>query len=323
MKKRIIISCVFALILTCLAVNMTFSQSPSIVIKGRVTDSQTDKPIADASVKYKQPGQGDYSRGVITDSEGNYSISVSSLLFNAKGVIFTMEASADGYYLKEIEIILKEGSNSIDIRLDKIKIPITREFKINHRDPNEIFQLLQPYINNQYGKASISEKLKTIVVTDLPEQLETIQQKISSYDVPLKRIWVEVKLIKATGNSQEKPTYSQEIEGIAKQLNTLFKFSHYELVGRADAMGLEGSALQFSASPDPSPMSLFTVSTIVEYFDNVIKLDKLQIQTYPKPSNLTTTVNVGNGETVILGASQGGDPQQGSLITVVTAKVVE
>jgi|GEM_PF-4816416 len=42
----------------------------------------------------------------------------------------------------------------------------------------------------------------------------------------------------------------------------------------------------------------------------------------PQRSDLNTSVNIKNGETLMLGASRG-DLQKGSLITVVTARVVE
>ena len=317
MKKRIVINNILGFIFLCLTVNVAFTQSP--VIKGQVTDSQTDKPIVDAIIKYKHSDQDTYQGGALTDSLGNYTLYNRSLI-GLLGTIVKMETSADGYYPKEIEIFLIERTNTVNVELNKIGIPITREFQIKHRDSKEIFELIQPYIHRQYGKASVSEKFRTIVVTDLPEQLEKIEQKILSYDIPLKNIWVEVKIIEATGNGQEEPTYSQEIEGIAKQLNALFKFSHYELVGHADAMGLEGSTLRFSipviAASTP-PFLSNPVEIRLEYFDNVIRLNGLSM------SNLTTTVNIPNGETVILGASRQRTPVEGSLITVVTAKVVE
>ncbi len=316
MKKNIMIKSTLSFILLCLIMNTAFSQTERV--RGSIKDFQTDMPIPDAIVKYKRLGQ-EESRGVTTNSQGNYEFSTP---YPPESII-SMEVSADGYYPRQIEIIIKPGSNNIDIQLIQIEIPITREFKIQYRDPNEIFRLIQPYIDNRYGSASLSEGLRTIVVTNPSRQLETIEQKILSYDVPLKKIWLEIKLIEATGNDQEKPTYSKEIEEIAQQLNALFKFTHYELIGRANAMGLEGSVLQFANSPDETTAGLFSVHTTLEYFDNTIKLNNLNIRTrLPRIIDLITTVNVGNGETVILGASRS-DPQQGSLITVVTAKVVE
>ncbi len=130
-------------------------------------------------------------------------------------------------------------------------------------------------------------------------------------------------ILRASKNGDEKQKYSKDIEKIVKKLKSLFKFEKYQVAGKVDGLGLEGSPVRFESAATLPFLGQIGVQTTIGYADEIIKLNDLSVRTSSKQGNiLATTVNIGNGETVILGAS-GGDQSQGTLITVITAKVIE
>ena len=198
-----------------------------------------------------------------------------------------------------------------------------KDFKIHYRKPMEIFRMIQPYLDKVKNKPVVSTEFKTLSVSGTAEELKKIASLIQKYDTPLKQIWLEVILIQATGNGGNKPEYSKEIEPIVKKLKSLFRFGKYSVVGRTYAIGLEGSDLKFSSGNTGSSRYFFTGQAHLGYTDGFITLDNFNISVMgPTQSGLSTSVNIANGSTVILGASHG-NLQEGALITVVTAKVVK
>jgi len=290
-------------------------------ITGKVTEYGSEKPIKNAKVKYKYASQSNYESGTYTNDKGTFLTNV--LRTNA---VVKLIISAKGYVEEYEEAIVTNGMYEINISLKERRVVPERlkferrDFKIHYGDTEEIFKLLQPTLNSG-SHPSYSKKLRTISINARPPELERIEMLILQYDMPLKQIWLEVTLIQATGNGDSKPQYPKEIAGVVKKLRSLFKFGKYTIIGRADAMGLEGSKVSISSSNNEQ-RSRFSMDTVLGYNDDIIRLENLRVMViYPQQSELATTANVKNGETVILGAS-GGDAQEGSLITVVKAKVM-
>ena len=134
---------------------------------------------------------------------------------------------------------------------------------------------------------------------------------------------MEVTIIEASQHGGGKKKFPVELENVVKKLNSLFKFDNYEIVSRGDAMGIEESFLTFTSSSSKTPAKSFQAYAKIGYFDEVIKLDDFKVA-LPGGNELITSINVKDGETVVVGSSRGrGDPQEASLITVVTAKVIQ
>ncbi len=170
----------------------------------------------------------------------------------------------------------------------------------------------------------------TITATGYPDDLAKLDSLIRQFDTPPKQIWLEVKFIRALEDENRKAYFSPQIAGIAKKLSSLFRFRQYILVGRANALGLEDEELKLETTSPDTAVSEFKISTVPHYQNGVIRLEDLSIQFWWRPqsfmkspdTSLETTLNLKNGETVILGASQGSQ-KRGAIIGVVTAKVVE
>lgn len=97
MKKEILF-----LMLALMLASMVFSQSPGIIVRGKLTDDK-NSPLADASVIVKKTGI-----GTMTDAKGNFQLAVSSL-----PVILLISHIS---YLSE-EIIV-ENANELVVRME-------------------------------------------------------------------------------------------------------------------------------------------------------------------------------------------------------------
>ena len=224
-------------ILIILIAISAYSQSQP-TIHGRVTDKKTGKPIPGALIKYRYANQENYMMGVTTDLKGRYEIEVQT------GLIIHLHIDAPSY-AAEVREALASPSTPSEYNIELTKRSdyeaewrrknkfIQKDFKIHHRDPMEIFRLIEGTVE---AKVSASTKLRTISVYGLQEQLEKVEEMIQKFDVPLKQIWLEVILIQAKGNGSSTPEYPKEIESVVKKLESLFKFGKYNILGRADAM---------------------------------------------------------------------------------------
>jgi hypothetical protein len=322
-KERMIIGLV--LMISILISALSSAQVGESSIKGHVTEFGSIKPIKGAKIKYKLADSEDYKWGMITNEDGYFSTPNRF----PDGMILKLVVSAKGYQQEYEEVITNE-KNAVEINISLKKSSnsqmefVKKDFTIQYREPREIYQLIEPYVSRTLRHA-FSEQLRTISVEGTPEQLMLIDEVIQKYDTPLKQIWLEVSLIQATGNGKSKPEYPKELKNIVSKLQNLFKFGKYEIVGRSEAMGLEGSHIKFGTKRHQSKegrVYIFEASSEIGYSNNIIRLENLSVFVVQPISNqLSTSINIKNGDTVILGSSRGGS-QEGAIITVVTAKVM-
>jgi hypothetical protein len=145
-----------------------------------------------------------------------------------------------------------------------------------------------------------------------------------SETVAPRQVWIEVLLIEASGSERgSPPRYPKEIEPVVENLSPLFKFSDYKIVGRTDAMGMEGSTLIFSSNLNDEDDSSFEVFAKIGFGNGFIKLPEFVVHVQgPQQKHISTALNLPQGEMVILGASRG-EAHKRSLITVVSAKFLK
>lgn len=290
-------------------------------IQGKAIDKNTKKALSNVKVIFFHMNDKNLKFATMTDEKGKF------LLQNVceKGgypvgsVIRVVAIPKEPYLQNDFEIIVGDNSNEV---LELVIPPkmVSQTFQIHHRNPIDIFEMLRA---NGFVNISIVENLRTITINNYPEKIAEAARLIDQYDQPLKTIRIEVKLLEASKNGRSQPDIPDEIKPILEKLNSLFKFGHYEIVGRADAMGIEGATLAFSTPRHEDMESFFHVATRLDLAGDIIKLQDLKVEIrMPSESNLVTSVNIRNGETLILGASKG-DPQKRSLITVVTAKILD
>jgi hypothetical protein len=137
---------------------------------------------------------------------------------------------------------------------------------------------------------------------------------------PARQVWIEMLLIEASGSGGDQPEYPDEIKPVVDNLTPLFKFNRYRIIGRADAMGMEGSTIIFSSNSGEDSDGSFESVAEIGFGNGFVRLTQLSVHVQkPAHRSINTTLNLPEGEMVILGASRG-EAAKGSLISVVSAR---
>lgn len=347
LKKYIVIVAMFVGIVSAGEGKAQDTLSGSLgVIKGVTVNGRTQKPIEGALIKYDYGMMPDITKVLyakVSDKKGCFQ--TEPLL---AGRIVSLYITAEGYQSQKKEVVINDADGlDVNVKLFPVNYrseefekrkaeaiahiqaenarKITKDIQILYGDFREIYNTLDSDKQGCIIKG-FSEKLQTITVYGLPESIEKLEKIKARYDVPPKQIWLEVLLIKASGNGGGKPDYPPEIDSIVSKLRSLFKFGKYTIIGRGNAMGLEGSNVSFSGRIENDQEALvqhpFRVQTRLGAAGDIIKLQGLKVTVTLPQNEIATSINVKNGETVILGASRGKSSEE-ALITVVTAKIME
>jgi len=297
------------------------AQTPKIVsFKGQLLDKDTHAPIRGAIVKYQQGSGDEFSRAVKSDERGQFTIPelgdtyLLRLLIRPEGYPLTaFEALPDGSKTPTVINI-----RSIEVEQEKLKRAHaleTRQYTIQHGSAEAIFELIAPLIQRE--QSTLSRQLSALTVKATWDNMVKIDEIIAQYDVPKKQILMEVMLIKADGTKTPVP---QNLKSVVKQLNTLFKYKGYRMVGQAQGLGAEGAGIRLRCQQNNAYS--FDVKSGIKLVGQTIQLQHLSIQV-PHLTDISSTINIKNGETVVLGATQGKNESDGALITVVKARIVE
>ncbi len=190
-KKRVLRIFFTGIILSVIIPNLIFAQlilKTQLIIKGKITDINTKKPIAGADIRLIK-----WDKGARSEANGQYEIKLPLALISESDMILVMvndknySPDQENFYYKDNPIIinfaLKKKENKVSNEL-LIKI-----YKIRYRDPREIFQIITPFLNTyDWAKTAVSPQLKTITVKDRKNIHDKITQVIEQYDVPLKKV---------------------------------------------------------------------------------------------------------------------------------------
>jgi len=163
-----------------------------------------------------------------------------------------------------------------------------------------------------------------------------------------KYVYMQVSLIEASGEGEEAAEFPAEIEKVIGKLRSLFKFTRYRIIGRADAAHLVGSTIKFSSTQLPEKARIrqtiplgednvkrrvnLPVNQFEAFFEvsariagingNIVSLADLEVNVVePRRAYLKAGVNIRDGETLVLGASRP-DTGQEALIVIVTVKLL-
>ncbi len=291
-------------------------------VRGWVTDRMTEEPLAGARLIFSQPGQGGRAFTVRTDNDGFYQVmDLAGEIGGCETDSALVHVIARGYLAVEVLLPCDAGALDRHFPLAKHDTSIQREFMIRHRAIEEIYAAIMPYCT---GDVIVSELKNSITVREKAETMSLIGEMIRQYDVPPKQIWLEVILVLASGEGDDAPEFPAELAAVVDELGSLFRFTDYRIVGRANSMAMEGASMAISTDErDSSEYQFEAACHNIGYVDEIVRLENLSVAIQkPIARFITANVNVRDGDIAILGASQG-DPRHGSLITVVTARVAD
>ena len=281
------------------------------ILMGIVTDFDTGEPIPDARVILSFEAQ-----GTKTNSKGQFIL----FLPHEKSIVSIFIIKDKGYNEKVDRIVLDPGPvTRIDVRIKK-EVPFIRKtFNSKYRDfTNEFLSFLKGEIENM-GSIRIKGP-NTLSVRETEENILKIKKMIEKYDVPFKQIWLELRLIYASNETNGGSKMPDELKTVSEQLKSLFRFNKYELLDDAKVSVEENSHCMFRTGKGYCDVKIQNVEFINEN-GGLIKLKNINLQ--GRVNNgpiLATTVNIPNGDTLIIGTSSA-DESGKALIAVVTAKV--
>ena len=287
-----------------------------LILRGVVLDAGTGVGVEGARVLVTNSGARDQSVfGTETDKNGKFEISPVWGVFNIRVKKTGYESWSD------VEVPVSQEGKLLTIELRRAMPIQTKVFSIKYKDPREIRRLIGPLVSDDYSSShTISDNpaLGTLTVRARVDILRKMEELILEYDVPPHQIRLDIQLVLATDDESARQPFPKELEPIKKKLSDLFRYSQYSLVGSTNALVFENEKCEMTMGN----VNYRVMINKVEYFINagVIKLSGFNLA--GKQAHLSTSVNISDGDTVILGKTSTSDPNE-ALITIVKAEVVE
>jgi type II secretory pathway component GspD/PulD (secretin) len=207
----------------------------------------------------------------------------------------------------------------------------TRIFEVKYQDVNRLANLLGPF----GAKLQPSSELKAIAVSGPPDVVTAVGEALMRFDIPLKNVELTAYLLVGTSQASQQDNAPKELEGVTKQLKSLFAFQGFHVLDTLVLRGREGQQLAASgtaasqppASPTTYDIGVGSVSVASSGKENVVKVDRLRFSAryVPAPGSqynigFNTDLDVREGQKVVVGKTGMGPD---ALILVVTAKVVD
>lgn len=191
-------------------------------------------------------------------------------------------------------------------------------YHFRFRDAEKAAAVIKPLISAE-GSMSIQPGSNTLIVTDRPENLKSIDAALQQFDKPAQNFRLYVRVISAGKVDPSQARISEELKDVTPKL-ALLRYNSYESLGHADISGAEG---------DPAGMELqngYRADFKFGEFDPAS--DSLQISDFRLSRQqgdqltplLKTTLNLKLGNTVIIGASKAPQSQRAVMIVVVARR---
>ncbi|MBI4161296.1 MAG: hypothetical protein HY509_02485 [Acidobacteria bacterium] len=187
----------------------------------------------------------------------------------------------------------------------------TRVFQIHFKEVSDIFLLIEDQVG-ETGAIWMQPKLKTISVTDTPENLDRIARLIAEYDLPPRNIEVTFRLILASTRATEGQVEPPRVRDIIRKIDEVTtRWGNYRLLGSATVIGTEGERSELMVGEE------YRIGFWIEYAgerQGVVtvrladfSLERLQEDPEKKPGFvplLTTSLNLKRDQLYILGTSK-------------------
>ncbi len=193
-------------------------------------------------------------------------------------------------------LMIIEGINAEDYQ--------RKVFKIKFKEIEDVASVIKPMISEQ-GTITLQPRGKTITIYDLKENIQKIERTIIEYDIPSPSIRIILKLIEA--EEKKDAEVQEKVPDFIFKMRNLFKYTEYNVKGEFLLETAEGSVSSFSMAEDYR-ISFKTSNVNAE--KGIIQLRNFTVEKKDKMKDtfiyrnlLTTSMNLRNGEMIIIGAT--------------------
>ena len=199
---------------------------------------------------------------------------------------------------------------------------LTKAFVVKFREVDEVASLVKPLLSDQ-GAVTLQPRLHTVIVQDFDRNLRQIESAIASFDVPPPSAEIAIKLVRATKETDPLPV-TEEVKNMAR-IGDVLRFNQYKLLDTGSIQCQEGQSTELSLAKD---YRISFVPDVIQEGNGVIRLKNFQLKRHvndqrskdPFVNLISVTVNLRNGETLVLGASRFEDSDQ-ALLVILLGKV--
>lgn len=192
-----------------------------------------------------------------------------------------------------------------------------RTFTFKYKDADKAAAIIKPLVS-AVGSMSIQPSSNALQVTDRAANLREIAKAIAEFDAPAKSFHISVRLVSA-GRLANPGRVPDDLRDVAQKLSML-RFNSFEDVGEATFEAKEGDP--GSVDMQSGYRAEFKLGEYDPTSDSIkvrdFHLSKLQKDELTPLLN--TTLNLGIGQTYIVGASKAPESQHALMIVLVARR---
>ena len=186
----------------------------------------------------------------------------------------------------------------------------TRTFHVEHMEAHEAREIIDPYVYTERdgSPGALSFVSGALTVRETRDNLDQIERVLAEFDVPRPDIRLVFQIIEADGFTESDP----RIADVEEELRKLFRFQGYRLAGEATVVGSDhATTSQLIRTADESYSLSAEVSRVGP---ETTRLSNVSL--FGPGVELTTSVNVRRGQTIVLGSSPVADDTATLFLTV-------
>ncbi len=202
----------------------------------------------------------------------------------------------------------------------------TRVYDISYRDPHAIRSLVVDFLKG--GRATVSPEFGTIIVTAPKDVHTVVAELIRKYDSPRQTFDFQIFLLRASREENGTPELLPEaIRSIVDEIASVTAYKSFEVISAPQLRTVEGKEIAVRG-----PGHELTIEHTRIQSDSMIRVEDFSVTFYEEVissgkkqrlvnSQLGTSFDIADGETVVLGTSQMDGASGDALITLVTARI--
>jgi len=189
-----------------------------------------------------------------------------------------------------------------------------RTFNLEHRSGYEAAELVDPYIygDREGAPGSLSALPNAISVRETSDNLDKIARVLAEFDQPIPAVRLRFQLIEADSFQDEDPAIAE----VVQELRSLFRFDGYRLLGEA-LVTLAGGSMETQEF-----MQRFLGTEETFEIHAATRMDRpgtVRLNPVRLIGNdilLETSVNVSQGQTVVIGGAKARMGGRSFILTV-------